>query len=337
MVGIPPKTVQAKIFFSLNFLLAFQIWICNTHPMEQIFRYRGKNYTRQDINFIRQFIADNPDSSRRALSIKLCEAWGWVQTNGALRDQVCRSFMLALHREGYIHLPPRRQTPHNPLANRKKPEKVIVDETSVKEYLAETKPLKIIEVRRGRHEKLCNSLIEQYHYLGYTQPVGEHLKYMIYSGNRPIACMTWSSPPRHIGCRDKFIGWSKPVREQNLHYMAYNSRFLILPWVQVKFLASHLLSMVSRQISKDWRARYEHGIYYLETFVDKERFAGTSYRAANWIYLGDTTGRGKNDQTGKKNRSIKAVYGYPLTYDFRDRLCGRKNVTPRLKKLTGTI
>lgn len=292
--------------------------------MEQNFRYRGKNYSQEDIAFIRQLIADNPEASRWALSRKLCTAWDWVQQNGALRDQVCRSFMLELYRGRHITLPPRKRNPVNYLAKRRKPSKVDIDQTPLETTLSAIKPLKICDVRRSKNEKLCNSLIEQHHYLNFTNPVGEHLKYMIFTGNTPIACMTWSSAPRHIGCRDRFIGWSKTVREKNLHYMAYNSRFLILPWVRVKYLASHILALAIRQISTDWQTRYHHGVHYLETFVDKERFAGTCYQASNWIYLGDTTGRGKNDNTRKANRSIKAVYGYPLTKDFRDRLCGRK-------------
>lgn len=297
---------------------------CHKTNMEQNFRYRGKDYSQEDITFIRQLIIDNPDASRRALSQKLCMAWGWVQENGALRDQVCRSFMLTLDRAGHITLPPRKTVPPNPLANRRKPPKVDIDQTPLDAPLAAITPLNIREVRRGKDETLLHSLIEQYHYLGYTQPVGEHAKYMIYTGKRPIACITWSSAPRHIGCRDRFIGWCKAERENNLHYMAYNSRFLILPWVRVKSLASHILSLVVRQISTDWQKRYGHHVYYLETFIDTERFAGICYQAANWIYLGNTTGRGKNDQTGRANRSIKAVYGYPLKKNFRERLCERK-------------
>lgn len=292
--------------------------------MEQNFRYRGKNYSQEDITFIRQLIKENQDASRRALSQKLCIAWSWIQENGALRDQVCRSFMLALDRAGHITLPPRKTVPPNPLANRRKPPKVYIDQTPLEAPLAAITPLNIREVWRDKDETLLHSLIEQYHYLGYTQPVGEHAKYMLYTGKRPIACVTWSSAPRHIGCRDRFIGWCKAERENNLQYMAYNSRFLILPWVRVKYLASHILSLVTRQISTDWQKRYGHGVYYLETFVDTERFAGICYQAANWTYLGNTTGRGKNDQTGRANRSIKAVYGYPLKKNFRERLCARK-------------
>lgn len=294
--------------------------------MKPEFRYRGKTYSNEQIAFIQQLISDNISDSRRALSKKLCLAWNWVQKNGTLRDQVCRSFMLELHRAGHITLPPRKKTPLNPLANRSTPQIIEIDQTPIEATLSEIKPIEIVEVRRETRERLCNSLIAQFHYLGYCQPVGENIKYMVFSGPRPIACMTWSSAPRHIGCRDRFIGWTKSDRDNNLHYMAYNSRFLILPWIKVKYLASHILGLAAQKISEDWRRRYHHGIYYLETFVDKERFIGTCYRASNWIYLGDTTGRGKNDQTGKANRSIKAVYGYPLLSDFKKVLCRNRNI-----------
>jgi hypothetical protein len=290
--------------------------------MEQNFRYRGKTYSAAEIHFIRRLINEHPCDSRYALSKKLCIAWNWVQKNGAPCDQICRSLMLELDRAGHIKLPPRKMTPANHLANRQKPAEIIIDQTPIQTALSGLSPLIIREVRRDELEKTCNSLIEQFHYLGYTQPVGEHLKYLLFAGKRPIACMTWSSAPRHIGVRDKFIGWKKPVREKRLNYMAYNSRFLILPWVKVKFLASHILGLAARRISGDWMVRYNHPVYYLETFVDTERFYGTCYKAANWICLGDTTGRGKNDQTHKANRSIKAVYGYPLAKDFREKLCG---------------
>lgn len=294
--------------------------------MEQ-FRYRGKTYSQKDIFFIRQLVADNPNDSRWALSRKLCIAWNWIQRNGALRDQVCRSFMLELDRASYIKLPPQKSKPFNYLANRRKPPKINIDQKLIETNLTDVKLyLSVCEVHRGNQEKVCNSLIEQFHYLGYCQPVGEQLKYIVYFKDRPISCMTWSSAPRHIGCRDQFIGWNKSEREKNLHYIIYNSRFLILPWVKIKFLASHILSLIVKQISIDWNNRYHHPVYYLETFIDKERFSGTCYKASNWIYVGDTTGRGKNDQTNKVNRSIKSVYGYPLTENFREKLCGRKKI-----------
>lgn len=230
--------------------------------------------------------------------------------------------MLELQRAGHIRLPARKCTPDNPLANRKKPSPIQVDQSPIHTSLLKSPAIEIRQVRRTASEKLFNSLIEQYHYLGYCQPVGEHLKHMVYLQDRPVACLAWSSAPRHIGCRDRFIGWSKEIRTKNLCLIAYNSRFLILPWIRVRFLASHILSAMAKVISAHWHRLYNHPIYFLETFVDKQRFKGTCYKAANWIYLGDTTGRGKNDQTHQPNRSVKAVWGYPLLRDFRKRLCG---------------
>jgi hypothetical protein len=230
--------------------------------------------------------------------------------------------MLELHRAGHIKLPAKRQHPPNPLANRKKPSEIEIDQTPIHTTLSEVKPLEIRQVRRTSSEGLFNSLIEQYHYLGYCHPVGEQLKYIVFVDKRPIACFAWSSAVRHIGCRDRFIGWSKDIRKKNLALISYNSRFLILPWVQIYCLASHLLSVMARVLAKDWERIYKHPIYLLETFIDEELFKGTCYRAANWIYLGKTTGRGKNDQSHRPNRSIKAVWGYPLSKDFRNHLAG---------------
>lgn len=302
--------------------LAFWFWSCYILLMETLIRYRGRGFTEADVAFVRQFISEHPEDSRWALSRKLCEAWGWVQPNGALRDMVCRGLMLELDRAGYIQLPPVKQHSSSPFAIRKRPPLPEVDQTPVEVKVSELKPLEFRQVRRTLSEALFNSLIEHYHYLGYCQPVGEHLKYIVFSNDRPIACLAWSSAPRHIGSRDRFIGWSKEFRVNNLSLIACNTRFLILPWVQVSCLASHILGAMVRILPADWESLYNHPLYYLETFVDQERFHGTCYRAANWIHVGQTTGRGKNDQTGRPNRSIKDVLGYPLSKDFRRHLCG---------------
>ena len=285
--------------------------------MDVILKYRGRLVTNADVAFIRQLIAAHPTLSRRALSQELCRAWNWVQPNGHPRDMVCRGLMLGLHRAGHIRLPAKKRRVNNPFVNRTKPAKVTINQSPVNGKLSQIKPLRFCQVRRTGLEKLFNSLIEHYHYLGYCHPVGEQLKYIVYSQQRPIACLAWSSAPRHIGCRDRFIGWSAHSRKEHIHLLAYNTRFLILPWVQVGCLASHILARMAKIVCQDWQAIYRHPIYYLETFVDKQRFAGTCYKAANWIYLGDTTGRGKNDHTNKANRSIKAVWGYPLSKHFR--------------------
>ena len=193
-----------------------------------------------------------------------------------------------------------------------------IDQTEICTRLSKLQPLEIRQVRRTSDEKLFNSLVAQHHYLGYCHPVGEHLKYIVFAADRPIACLSWSSAPRHIGCRDRYIGWSSDIRKKNLHLISYNSRFVILRWVRVRYLASHLLARMAKVVPVDWQRVYNHRIYFLETFVDTTRFKGSCYKAANWKYLGDTTGRGKNDQTHKANRSIKAVWGYPLSKDFRE-------------------
>jgi hypothetical protein len=165
-----------------------------------------------------------------------------------------------------------------------------------------------------------NSLLKQFHYPGYAQPVGEHLKYLVSAQSRPIACLAWSSAPRHLGPRDRFIGWSAEARRKNVHLIATNLRFLVLPRVKAPHLASHLLGRMARQLPHDLEQVYGHGLSFLETFVDPERFRGTCYRAANWNALGRTTGRGKDNQTHRANRSLKEVWGYPLQRHFRRRL-----------------
>jgi len=282
--------------------------------------YRHRVVTDSDVAFIRQLVAEHPESSRRDLSKKLCVAWNWVQANGALRDMVCRGLMLKLHREALIELPPVRREMRNPLARRSAPALVSVEAAALQASLAEIRPLEFRQVRRTAQEALFNSLIEHHHYLAYTQPVGEHVKYLVLARGRPIACMAFSSAPRHLGSRDRFIGWDKQARLKNIGLLAYNTRFLILPWVRVPHLASHILGRMARVLSADWQRLYGHPIYFVETFIDPQRFRGTCYRAANWIDLGQTTGRGQDAPTHKPNRPIKQVLGYPLVKDFRRRL-----------------
>lgn len=290
--------------------------------MEAIIKYRGREIIDSDIVFIRELIATHPKASRRKLSKLLCEAWNWTQENGALKDMVCRGLMLKLHRSDHIELPPVRHRPLNPLAKRtpRRASGFMIDTKPLHARLAELKPLRFHQVRRTAEESLFNYLIERHHYLSYTQPVGEHLKYLVFAQGRPIACLAFSSAPRHLGPRDRFIGWSKEARKKNIRFIAYNTRFLILPWVKVPHLASHLLSRMAKRLTHDWEQLYAHPVWYLETFVDPERFKGTCYRAANWIFLGKTTGRGKDDQTRKPNRSLKEVLGYPLSKRFRELL-----------------
>jgi hypothetical protein len=288
--------------------------------VEREWKHRGRIVTAEDVAFIRELIAAHAGASRRTLSKKLCEAWEWRQANGALRDMVCRGLLLMLERAGQIELPPVTYVRNNPLARRARPTPILLDQTRWEANLKELGPIEFHQVRRTANEPLFNSLMEQHHYLGYEQPVGEHLKYLVWAGGRPVACLAWSSAPRHLGSRDRYIGWSAQARRRNIRFIAYNTRFLILPWVRVPHLASHILGKVTRSLSEDWERVYGHPVYFAETFIDPGRFRGTCYRAANWQLLGLTTGRGKNDQTNKANRPIKEILGLPLTPRFRQLL-----------------
>lgn len=292
--------------------------------MKEVIAYRGRSVSEEDVTIVRKIIAAHPDGSRRFISQEVCRAWDWKQSNGILKDMVCRSLLLLLESKSLIKQPPPRCSPPNPLANRKKPAKVAIDQTPVAGSLGNLLPITMTQVRRTSNEKLFNSLMNEFHYIGYTQPVGEHLKYMVFSNNCPFACVIWSSAPWYIGARDRFIGWSSETRKKNLHLIANNTRFLILPWVKVTHLASHILALSRRVISRDWQRIYNHPIYLVETFVDTERFAGTCYKADNWIYTGQTTGRGKLSKSCKPDRSKKAVYVHPLTKNFREKLTGDK-------------
>ena len=289
--------------------------------MSTLLSYRRIHVTSSTLDIISTIISQNPQDNRSELSRKICRRMQWIQPNGYLRDMVCRSLLLRLESAGYIKLPPRQNVPQQWRNTKRNVREFSIDTTNITATVRSIQPLRIAQVRRSPDEKLYEYLVRRYHYLGYCQPVGEHLKYVVYYRNRPLACFAFSSAPRHIGCRDRFIGWDQKKRQSNIHLLAYNTRFLILPWVTIPHLASHLLSRLCRRISEDWSCVYNHPLFFLETFVDTERFLGTCYKAANWLYLGLTTGRGKNDHTYKQNRSIKAVWGYPLCDDFRTRLC----------------
>lgn len=289
--------------------------------MEAIITYRRRSVTREDVATIRRIIEAHPDKSRRFISQEVCRKWDWRQPNGSLKEMVCRSLLLLLESKGLIKLPARKFTPANPLAERKRPAKVSVDNTPIHCSVADLFPVKLEQVRRTPFEKIFNGLVSDYHYLGYTQPIGEHLKYIAFSHDRPIACLAWGSAPWYIGARDRFIGWSKKTRERNLHLIANNLRFLILPWVEVSCLASHLLALNRGCVSQDWQNLYNHPVYLLETFVDTERYQGTCYKADNWHCVGQTTGQGKLSKSRQPLLSKKAVYVYPLTKNFRRELC----------------
>jgi len=282
--------------------------------------FRGRQIRPAQVAFLREMIAQNPSLSRRRLSVKVCQAWNWVQPNGELRDMVCRGLLLALHRAGHIQLPAKRHCPpNNAIAHRRVSPVESYDTTPITGSLASLGPLEIRLVRRSQGEGLFAHLLSCYHYLGYSRPVGEHLKYLVLAGSRPLACVAWSSAPRQLNLRDQFVGAPKEAYRHNLHRIAYNTRYLILPWVRVPHLASHLLARLARRISADWQALYQHPIDLLESFVDTERFQGTCYRAANWTCVGRSAGRGTKSKSHDRT-SIKELWVYPLTGRLREKL-----------------
>jgi hypothetical protein len=288
--------------------------------MNVILTYRGRSVTDADAAFVRKLIADHPAMSRRGLSRQVCQAWDWRQPNGVLKDAVCRSLLLALHRDGHLELPAPRLRHINRAEWRRGAAAVPIDRTPLCASLGDLQPLTFRQVRRSKDEPLFNALLAQHHELGYIQPVGEQLKYLVYAGDRVVAALAWSSAAHGLSCRDRFIGWSAQARRSNRHLLAYNSRFLVPPWVQVPHLASHVLGRMARLLPADWQRIYGHPVCFLETFVDPTRHRGTCYRAANWIVLGETFGRGHRCPTMQPNRPVKLVLGYPLVKRFRELL-----------------
>lgn len=280
--------------------------------------YRGRSVTSEQIAFIRRLMQDRPELSRWKLSRELCRIWQWKQANGALRDMVCRGLLLQLHRAGQIELPAVKRIVRNRIAERARPPQVALEARPWEGSLNQLQPLEFVQVRRSPEEALFNSLLDQHHYLGYERPVGEHLKYLVKARGNVLACLAWASAPRHLKLRDRYLGWSDAVRERNVRLLAYNTRFLILPWVRAPHLASHILGRMAKIVPADWQRIYAHPIYWLETFVDTSRFAGTCYRAANWIEVGMTQGRGHRAPTFAQTRPIKKMLALPLHRRYRE-------------------
>ena len=256
------------------------------------------------------------------MSVELCRRWDIRGHDGRLKDMACRNLLLKLERAGVLTLPPRQRPGPNAYRNREIPD-VAHETTAVACELPSLEPLSVTVVRRNSAEdRLFNCLVRKYHYLGLRNTVGENLKYLIRAGcGRPLACLLFGSAAWKTQPRDRFIGWDRPTRERNLQLVTNNTRFLVLPWVRVPCLASRVLSLVARRVRTDWELKYGHGVFLLETFVDTSRFRGACYRAANWLRLGQTTGRTRNNRCKRIRTTVKDVYVLPLTAGFRRELC----------------
>ena len=291
--------------------------------MEGVHRIQGRDLCESDISQIRLLIADQPTWHRTRLSVELAQTWNWRSATGQIQDMAARSLLLKLERRGWITLPPRRHEFHPRLSLISDLEAVPPASTPIAEALASLLPVHLELVAAGHRDRaLFSRYLAQYHYLGYRGPVGENLGYLARDRHgRDLACILFGAAAWKTKPRDAWIGWDDDSRARRLLHITNNTRFLILPWVRVPHLASHLLGRITRRLAADWQARYGHAVRLVETFVDSERFEGTCYRAANWIKVGQTQGRSRQDRDRLLRVPIKDVYLYPLTRDCRRRLC----------------
>jgi hypothetical protein len=280
-------------------------------------RYSGRDFSAQDLALIRALIADNPTCSRARLSRLTCEALGWYKADGGLKEMSCRVAMLRMQADGVIQLPaPRGERPQSRITfTQQTAPQAVIDQPANR--LA---PLQLCPVESRAHSRLWNEYIHRYHYLGYKTLPGAQLRYFVTSGDQFVALLGFGASAWQAAPRDNYIGWSHDQRKAQLHRVVNNARFLILPWVRSKNLASMILSKAAKRLPADWEARYHYRPVLLETFVEKDRFVGTSYKAANWTYVGETKGRGKLGPSGKQSVPIKDMWLYPLARDFRSTL-----------------
>jgi len=281
---------------------------------------QGRAVDNDDIRLIEDLIAAHPSWHRTRLSQALCERWKWVAANGQPKDMAARALLRKLDAEGLIALPPPVRSANNAFRHRTM-RTVSIDQRSISGPLRALMPLSLALANQGEERQLFGALVQRYHYLGYRGPVGENLHYLVYDRDgRVLACLLFGAPAWKMAARERFIGWDPASRERALHLMANNMRFLVLPWVRVRHLASHILGRIARRISADWQTKYAHPLVLLETTVECGRFAGTCYRAANWRCVGQTTGRSRNDRHKRLKVPVKSVWLYPLTPAFRARL-----------------
>jgi hypothetical protein len=292
--------------------------------VDQALVIRRRVIQPQDLRLIRKLIEQDGTQGRSHLSDRLCEIWDWRQANGRYRQIACRDLLRQLERRGMIELPPRLRAARRAGYRHRNPIQApdLLNGTPLSGELREVRDqLRLQLITDTQPLALYRRLVGTYHYLGYQQATGAQLKYLVYFQDRPIACLSFGPAAWKIGPRDEFIGWSPQMRGRHLQWVVNNDRFLILPWVQIKTLASFLLGQVVQRLGQDWQAVYGHDLALAETFVEKDRFPGTAYAAAHWICVGQTLGRGRNDRTHDQAAPIKMIWLRPLRPDFRSFLC----------------
>lgn len=288
--------------------------------MSQSWTVQGRALDEGELEGLRLWIAERADWSRRQLSQALALRWDWKNAAGQLKDMAARTLLLKLEQRQLITLPPRRQAPTNRM--RVSARARVWDQQPIACSLRALEPLEVTEVSRnssGRAE--AASALAQFHYLGFGGAVGENLQYSVRDAHgRLLALLVFGAAAWKCQDRDRFIGWTVEQRKTNLALIANNTRFLILPWVKVKCLASRVLGAATARLNRDWQAKYGHGVVLAETFVERERFQGTAYRAANWQRVGVTTGRTRQDRARAIQSPVKDIYLYPLQPRFQKAL-----------------
>lgn len=276
--------------------------------------YCGRDFTPKELEQIRYLIKNNPEFNRTRLSTEVCRMFQWLKPDGKLKDMSCRVAMLRMDKDGLIRLPPSTRTRQpvrkiefTPATDPQSPVICPVNQLSQLHLRMVTKTT----------SALWNEFIERYHYLGHSPLPGAQLRYFVTTGEQIVALTGFGAAAWQTAPRDQFIGWNHDQRKKNLHLIVNNARFLILPWIQSKNLASKILSMTIRLLPIDWKKRYNIRPVLMESFVQKNRFAGTCYKAANWINVGETKGRGKLGPPGKISVPIKDIWVYPLDKKFR--------------------
>jgi hypothetical protein len=300
------------------------LWLVNEDKVIQ-----GRRLGAEELAQVKGLLAAQPGWSRWRVSVELARLWDWRTHTGQLKDMAARTLLLKLDRRGWIHLPRQRRASPNRMRHKQMPvlEQPVCEEP-LEGLLPEFLPLSFTEVSRPLctgERALFEVLLHRHHYLSHRSPVGENLQYLVRErGGRPVACLLFGAAAWQCADRDRFIGWDAATRAERLHLLTNNTRFLVLPWVRVPRLASLVLSRVTGRLSADWQRKYGHPIYLLETFVQRDRFTGTCYQAANWLRVGQTQGRTRQDSPEGKHRQTarKDIYLYPLHPRFAERLRG---------------
>jgi len=284
--------------------------------------FSGRRFTAQEVELMRVVARDYTGLGVTEIARTICELLEWTRPNGGLKNHECRQLLERLAAEGVLTLPALRNLGGRG-ARRVNLSQPPSEPEPVECAARECEPLELVLVEAEGESRRWREHVERYHYLGCRVPFGANLRYWVRNRDRELACLLWTSPAWKMQARDAWIGWSEEQRKRNLQWIVNNGRFLILPWVRVKGLASKILALSARQMPHDWQTRYGCRPLLLETLVDAKRFRGTCYRAANWLHLGQTAGRGRMDREHQNHgQAVKDIYVYPLVRDARERLCG---------------